>query len=171
MKNGSDCNVLNELKKAVNVTVRKSKIIKCVNATSRINKKAIQSLSKKQMEEAYVVWDHDTQIALDEILSNVKHTESDLIVCPKDWNHGCNETAHLWINVIIEDKHVALLMRQNCKNPQLAIDVDSEMRSKSCVNAFKNLGGGVSYGYIDGSLQTAIRIPYAHTLLARSIGE
>lgn len=165
MKEGRASAMLAELKDAARFAEKHAKVIGCVETSGYQNELAVKKLEKVEMDEAYIVWDSDLRYALDEILSNVKHTEGSPMDCPKDWSHtGEQIAAHLWMHLEIEKQHLTLQLRQREWGEQLAQKVAEEMKDKGCVKAFSQLGGDVSFKSVEGFLQTSIRIPYAHTL-------
>lgn len=164
MKEGSASTLLAELQDTAKVAQKNDKIITCVETSGYYNECAVLELKKAQMDEAYIVWDSDLRYALDEILSNVKHTEGPM-TCPKDWHHKhVQATADQWMHLKIEEQHLVLNLRQRDSGEQLASKVEQKMKGKGCWKAFTQIGGSVTFESVEGYLQTSIRIPYAHTL-------
>lgn len=172
MKDGNPSAILTTLRTVANGVPKHSKGISVVTTSGAQNKRAVRPLDKREMSEAYVVWDTDLERSLENLLSNVKHTDGGPTTCPNEWGHmDKEETADQWIHLELEEQYLALLLMQLNSGKSLAKSLEKEMNNKGVLKPITQLGGKITYQDQENWTLIKIRIPYAHTLLDTPAGE
>ncbi len=81
---------------------------------------------------------------------------------------GETTTAHLWIHVQIQQKHLNILLRNRTK--ESAKSITEMTKDKPWIKTFEELGGGITYSNVKARnaderlLETCIQIPYSFFL-------
>lgn len=158
-----DCKLLHELREILPPGEQiEQKQIELHRSTALSDELDVGVLKKGNLQEAYVVWDHEVTWALREILTNVKYAEGVPSDCPWDnCDHDCT-TAHMWVRLMLELQY-ALIELAN-RTSKTAEHVQGKTHMSHSQHVFRDLGGNVSFTKCDGLLFTRIYLPFAHTL-------
>lgn len=164
--------IMDELQKAVSIARKYDRTIAIMELTLSDRRNAAGALDLAGKEEYYLIWDSLVGNALDSILSNVRHADPEPIICP--WSvHPPQEqtadpasrppTAHLWIRVDIQEKYVAILLRN--RTGVGAEEVATKTRDKPWIKTFAELGGSVTWSNPEADvLEARVQIPYSFFL-------
>ncbi|MCI0724677.1 MAG: phosphoribosyltransferase, partial [Acidobacteria bacterium] len=82
-------------------------------------------LMKRNLMEAYVVWDTEVTRALREILTNARWAEGDPIPCPWDNCQHSPTSAHLWIRVIPARQYALIELANRTSKPSDIVEEDT----------------------------------------------
>ena len=121
----------------------------------------IQELNKPGIEEAYVLWDSKVEFAMREILTNVRHANTEII---NPWKETAGVYANMWGRLIIKEQYVSIELINSSDKPAVASKTFLERQSISrgfLINSGCTLD---CVPYDSNKVATCIHIPYAHTL-------
>lgn len=166
--------ILDEVQKAMDIARKEDRLITIAELSGFDYRQAAERLDSGKVEY-YVIWDSLIRSALDRILSNVRHADRDPGPCPWPSPDGVLQDersedavtapiAHLWVRLEIQDKGVAILLRNRTElGPE---KVTMRTKDKPWIATFKEIGGSVTYSNPGDEkiLETEIRIPYSFFL-------
>lgn len=160
----NDCKLMSELTLVFpNPGEINDKTISLHESVAHLEELDRSKLKKKNLVEAYVVWDSEIIWSLREILTNAKHAEGENIVCPWSKCGHSSEKADLWVRFFPQELYMVLELA----NPTSisAHDVEKATRLRRNRQVLRELGRDVEFEKQEGLLVTRIYLPYAHTLV------
>lgn len=140
------------------------RVIKWSEPGQNESKVLVSKIKKAEINEAFVVWDAEIKEAVQDMLSNARHSPAIEIKDPWDKKGNNDVTAHCWCRISMSPNMVHIEMKN--KSEKKKEQFEEDVRRSHGYHVIRETGGEVSYNETprDGLLLTTVSLPFAHTL-------